>query len=103
MQKTAGYRTLRWFHCSGKQKVSFAWRIRQQTAKSAAEFFAYILTGKRSANQRKKIQGCDFLLNRRPNAKIQLIWTKKKNRPKFDIEWLCSDVLLFSGKFGILI
>ena len=37
MQKTAGYRTLRWFHCSGKQYVSFAWRVRQQTAKSAAE------------------------------------------------------------------
>ena len=41
----------------------------------------------------EKIQGCDFLLNRRPHAKIQLIWTKKKNRPKFDIEWLCSKVL----------
>ena len=79
MQKTAGYRTLRWFHCLGKQKVSFAWRVRQQTAKSAAEFFAYVLTGKRSTNQRKKIQGCDFLLNRRPHAKIQLIWMKKKN------------------------
>ena len=51
--------------------------VQQQTAKSAAEFFAYVLTGKRSANQRKKIQGCDFLLNRRPHAKIQLIWTKK--------------------------
>ena len=46
MQKTAGYRTLCWFYCSGKKKVSFAWRIQQQTAKSAAEFFAYVLTGK---------------------------------------------------------
>ena len=46
MQKTAGYRTLRWFHCSGKQQVSFVWRVQQQTAKSAAEFFAYVLTGK---------------------------------------------------------
>ena len=67
--------------------------VQQQTAKSAAVFFfAYVLTGKRSANHCKKIQGCDFLLNRRPHAKIQLIWTKKKNRPKFDIEWLCCDV-----------
>ena len=82
MQKTASYRTLRWFPCSGKQKVSFAWRVQQQTAKSAAEFFAYVLTGKQSANQRKKIQDCDFLLNRRPHAKIQLIWTKKKKQTK---------------------
>ena len=51
-------------------------------------FFAYVFTRKRSANQQKKIQGCDFLLNRRPHAKIQLIWTEKKNRPKFDIEWI---------------
>ena len=55
-------------------------------------FFANVFSRKWSANQRKKIQGCDFLLNRRPHAKIQLIWTKKKNRPKFDIEWLCSKV-----------
>ena len=61
-------------------------------------FFAYVLTGKRSTNQRKKIQGCDFLLNRRPHAKIQLIWTKKKNRPKFDIEWLCSKVFNYYCK-----
>ena len=46
--------------------------------KAPPSFFAYVLTGKRSANQRKKIQGCDFLLNRRPHAKIQLIWMKKK-------------------------
>ena len=56
--------------------------VQQQTAKSAAEFFAYILTGKRSANQQKKIQGCDFLLNRRPHAKIQLIWRKTKKQTK---------------------
>ena len=60
--------------------------VQQQTGKSAAEFIAYVLTGKRSGNQRKKIQGCHFLLNRRPHAKIQLIWTK------FDLEWLCCDV-----------
>ena len=56
-------------------------------------FFAYVFTQKWSANQGQKMQGCDFLLNRRVHAKIQLIWTKKKkNRPKFDIEWLCCDV-----------
>ena len=60
--------------------------VQQQTAKSAAEFIANVLTGKRSGNQRKKIQGCHFLLNWRPHAKIQLIWTK------FDLEWLCCDV-----------
>ena len=26
--------------------LAFAWRVRQQTAKSAAKFFAYVLTGK---------------------------------------------------------
>ena len=45
-------------------------------------FFAYVLTRKRSANQQKKIQGCDLLLNRRAHAKIQLIWTKKKKQTK---------------------
>ena len=52
--------------------------VQQQTAKSAAEFSALVLTRKQSANQQKKIQGCDFLLNWRPHAKIQLIWREKK-------------------------
>ena len=71
--------------------------VQQQTAKSTAKFFCIHFNWKRSANQRKKIQGCDFLLIRRARAKIQLIWTKKKNRPKFDIEWLCCDVFDFAG------
>ena len=50
---------------------------------------------------RKKIQGCDFLLNRRPHVKIQLIWTKKKSRPKFDIEWLCSKVFNFNYDYKL--
>ena len=67
-------------------------RFQQQMSKRAAWFFAYLFTRKRNTNRRKKIQCCDFLLNRRPHAKIHLIWMKKKNGPKFDIEWLCSDV-----------
>ena len=56
--------------------------VQQQIAECAAKFFAYVFSRKQSANQRKKIQGCDFLLNRRPHAKMQLIWMKKKkNRP----------------------
>ena len=58
-------------------------------------FFAYILTGKRSANQRKKIQGCDFLLNRRPHAKIKLIWTKKRKADQNST--LCCDVFNLYG------
>ena len=72
-----------------KTKGFFYLSFNNRLQKAPPSFFAYVLTGKRSANQRKKIQGCDFLLNRRPHAKIQLIWTKKKNRPKFNIEWLC--------------
>ena len=34
--------------------------VQQQTAKSAAEFFAYVLTGKQSANQRKKYRAVTF-------------------------------------------
>ena len=45
-------------------------------------FFAYVFTRKWSVNQREKIQGCDFLLNRRPHAKIQFVWTKKKKQTK---------------------
>ena len=81
-----------------ENKRFFLLLLRQQTVKSAAEFFAYVLTGKQSTNQRKKIQGCDFLLNRRPHAKIQLIWKKKNTHTlKFDIEWLCCDVFKFTA------
>ena len=76
----------------GKTKDFFCLSFNNRLQKAPPSFFAYVLTGKRSANQRKKIQGCDFLLNRTTHAKIQLIWTTKKNRPKFDIEWLCCDV-----------
>ena len=76
-----------------KTKGFFYLSFNNRLQKVPPSFFAYLLTGKRSAYQRKKIQGCDFLLNRRPHAKIQLIWTKKKkNRPKFDTEWLCCGV-----------
>ena len=74
--------------------------IQQQTAKSSAEFFCICFNWK---TKRKIIQGCDFLLNRRAHAKIQLIWREKK-RPKFDIEWLCCNVfncmVIFSSVRG---
>ena len=75
-----------------KTKGFFCFCVNNRPQKAPPSFLRYVLTGKRSANQRKKIQDCDFLLNQRPHAKIQLIWTKEKNRPKFDIEWLCRDV-----------
>ena len=65
-----------------KLKISFACRSTTDCKKHCRVFFAYILTGKRSTNQRKKIQGCDLLLNRRAHAKIQLIWVKKKKQTK---------------------
>ena len=62
----------------GKTKGFFCLSFNNRLQKAPPSFFAYVLTGKQSTNQRKKIQGCDFLLNRRAHAKIQLIWTKKK-------------------------
>ena len=62
-----------------KQKKPFVFPNNKTSEASRSRlFFAYVFTRKWSTNQRKKIQGCDFLLNRRPHAKIQLIWTKKK-------------------------
>ena len=61
-----------------KRNLLFSWTMKSAKHPVATCFFAYVFTWKRSTNQQKKIQGCDFLLNRRPHAKIQLIWTKKK-------------------------
>ena len=51
--------------------------VQQQTAESAAKFFAYIFNSKTKHKPAEKIQCCHFLLNRRPHAKIQLILMKK--------------------------
>ena len=81
-----------------KQKKPFVFPNSETSEASCSRlFFACVFTRKRSAKQQKKIQGCDFLLNWRPHAKLQLIWTKKKNRPKFDIEWLCSGVFSWNS------
>ena len=65
-----------------KTKGFFCLSFNNSLQKVPPSFFAYILTGKRRANQRKKIRGCDFQLNQRAHAKIQLIWTKKKKQTK---------------------
>ena len=74
------------YHCPRKQKVSTT------DLKKSCLVFCIPFYSKTKHKPTKKIQWCDFLLNRRLHAKIQLIWMKKKNGPKFDIEWLCSDV-----------
>ena len=74
------------YHCPRKQKVSTT------DLKKSRLVFCIPFYSKTKHKPTKKIRCCDFLLNRRPHAKIQLIWMKKKNGPKFDIEWLCSDV-----------
>ena len=62
-----------------KQKKPFVFPNNETSEASCSRlFFAYVFTQKWSANQREKIQGCDFLLNLRPHAKLQLIWTKKR-------------------------
>ena len=54
-----------------------AWQ-KDTTRKSA--FFAYVISRKWRATQRKKLQGNVFQLKWRPHAKIQLIWSKKSNQ-----------------------
>ena len=78
MQKTR-WRFLQSVVKRAKQKKPIVFPNNETSEASCSRlFFAYVFTRKWSANQRKKIQGCDFQLNRRPHAKIQLIWTKKK-------------------------
>ena len=43
---------------------------------------AYVICGKWKRNQQTKIGGYVFLWSGRPHAKIELIWTRKKIRPK---------------------
>ena len=77
MQKKAA--TGRFTDCIVRENKRFLLLIvQQQPAKSATEFFAYVLTGKISANQRKKIQGCDFLLFGEHMQKFSSFGRKKK-------------------------
>ena len=67
--------------------------VQQQIAESTAEFFlAYIFTQKGSANQRKKNTGLGLSINSETTCKNSVHLDEKKNRPKLDIEWLCSDI-----------
>ena len=52
--------------------------------------FAYVIFGKRKRNQQTKIGDYVFLRNRRPHAKIELIWTcEKKYGLKSHLGWTC--------------
>ena len=44
------------------------------------EFFAYVISRKRKANQREKIQGDVFLFNSKPHAKTQALLREKKEK-----------------------
>ena len=81
----------------GKTKGFFCLSFNNRLQKALPSVFAYVLTGKQSTNQWKKIQGCDFLLNRRPHAKIQLIWTKK-NQTKIRHRMVMRGVSLWKVK-----
>ena len=51
-------------------------------------FFAYVISRKRRANQRKKIHGDVFLFNWNPHAKIQALLRKKKPHIKSSLSTL---------------
>ena len=73
-------------------KGFFSFSFNKRCPKDAArktEFFAYVISRKRRANQRKKIQGNVCWLKRSPHAKIETNPKKKKNGPTFDIRRLC--------------
>ena len=44
--------------------------------------FAYVISRKRRASERKKLRDNVFQLKWRSHAKIQLIWSKKQKQPK---------------------
>ena len=66
-----------------KQKKCFVFPNNEISAASCSRlFFCIRFYLKMMCKPGKKIQGCDFLSNWRPHAKIQLIWTKKKKQTK---------------------
>ena len=52
--------------------------VRQKMPAENGRFFAYVISRKRRANQRKKIHGNVFLFNWKPHAKIQALLREKK-------------------------
>ena len=77
-----------------KTKGFFCFSFNKRCPKDAArqtEFFAYVISRKQRANQRKKIQGNVCWLKWSPHAKIETNpkKKKKKNGPTFDIRRLC--------------
>ena len=76
----------------GKTKGFFCLSFNNRLQKAPPSFFAYVLTGKRSANQRKKNTGLWLSVKSESTCKNSAHLDEKKNRPKFDVEWLCCDV-----------
>ena len=77
----------------GKTKGFFYLSFNNRLQKAPQSFFAYVLTGKRSANQRKKNTGLWPSIKLESTCKNSAhLDEKKKHRPKFDIEWLCCEV-----------
>ena len=72
---------LRWFYCLEQQKFCLERMPPKKTC-----IFAYVICGKQKRSQRTKIGGYVYLLSRRPHAKIELIWTIKKIRPKKSLQ-----------------
>ena len=76
----------------GKTKGFFCLSFNKRLQKAPLSFFAYVLTGKRSANQCKKNTGLWLSIKSESTCKHSAHLDEKKNRPKFDIEWLCCDI-----------
>ena len=78
--------TLRWLHCSGKQKVSFVFRSTKDLQKCArkTEFFCIRYFSKTKSKPAKENTGQCLLTKTKPHAKIETN-PGKKNGPTFDI------------------
>ena len=66
--------------------------VQQQTAKSAAEFFCIRFNWKTKRKPAEKNTGLWLSIKSENTCKNSAHLDEKKNRPKFDIEWLCCDV-----------
>ena len=65
-----------------KQKASFVSASFNESRYEIQGFFAYVISQKRSANQRKKNQNSVYRVKLSPHAKIQLLLNTFKNGRK---------------------
>ena len=68
----------------GKTKGFFHFSFNNRSQKALPSFLHTFVLENEAQTSKKKLEGCDFLLNWRPHAKIQPIWMKKKQQKKTD-------------------